>query len=483
MLGHNLRSANGRNGFSLFEMLIASLLVGIVMGLAIQGFTEAKKLGDMAKSRMVARQEANSAIEKLAKIVRRAHIIFFTPVPLNTNQPNTVTDLNSLQFAALPPLLSSLAQGNTALPWLSPAGQSYIDRSGWGGNTRIRGDFRAHVFNLPAPAVNTGMDTTSPTYLRTAALLPSAGQAGVTPNRFDHFFPGPLLYCAEATLAVGEGDAPERVLAGFPVAWTFYVVYLAPMRIVDRDHGLYPALGGAQQQRDQLPGGRTRAPVPFELRLLTIPDVPALQNETTSTVPPLITRGRIRDNNGVLSPPLDIQQNNAVYDPVPMPWEQTTFNDFNAAPTASGRRIAGTGLHCNWGNLGNEPPSNEVLAAARGRVIDQLLASYIDPDNVHGTCARFGNDWLRDDGPGLLARGEDNPRPYVNATGGPQAFNPQWWNNRNPSLIDPPRRILLSVATRFRYSKQTPFAFATQSMEVELETLNRFQTMAFRERR
>jgi hypothetical protein len=154
------------------------------------------------------------------------------------------------------------------------------------------------------------------------------------------------------------------------------------------------------------------------------------------------------------------------------------------------------GVHGNWNNVGNDPPSElcfanrqyydqaanngqGALLAARD-VTDVSIASYIDPDSVHGTCVRLGNDWLRKSGNvGLIAKGEANPRPYVNAMGGPQKYQPSWWNADNPDVLaQPPKRALVSVSTRFRYTRQTPFAFATESVEVDLEALERFQTTA-----
>lgn len=206
--------------------------------------------------------------------------------------------------------------------------------------------------------------------------------------------------------------------------------------------------------------------------------------------------GRRADTTSVVPPPFDLESNNANYDPIPLPMLDQTYAQY-ASTGASGARIRGGGplarLHCNWGNVGNDPPSHEALQAraqwtgtgygeAVRPVRDQLLASYIDPDSVHGTCVRLGNDWVRNNNGdiGLLARGEGAPRPYVNATGGPQTYSPRFWNANNPLTVGPPRRALISVATRFRYTKQTPFAFATESVEVELEALNRFQDMSFR---
>ncbi|MEB3197612.1 MAG: prepilin-type N-terminal cleavage/methylation domain-containing protein, partial [Candidatus Sericytochromatia bacterium] len=85
-----------RPGFSLMEVLIAASLMGLVVGLAVQGFVEAKKIGDLTQSKMVARQEANGGVQKLAKILRRCHIIFFSTRPLPLAEITAATNLNTL---------------------------------------------------------------------------------------------------------------------------------------------------------------------------------------------------------------------------------------------------------------------------------------------------------------------------------------------------------------------------------------------------
>ncbi|MEB3285206.1 MAG: prepilin-type N-terminal cleavage/methylation domain-containing protein [Candidatus Sericytochromatia bacterium] len=500
-----------RNGFSLFEVLTATALVGLVMGLAMQGFSEAKKVGDLAKARITTRQEANSAVQKLAKVVRRAHIIFFDPRPLGQMAtPETVALSNVQRDANLPGVLRDSAGGNSVNHrWTNPGNSTYITPfTGW--TNQLRREFRGHGLNLATTAGTADTIQTDQFYLRTARLL-SAGAP--TANRFEHYFPSPLLYCAEAQFsagrlqAAGGGPGVERMDAGLPVSWTFYVAYLAPMRLPSNayatgDDGLLPIIRGNFAQRDQMQGSATRAPVPFELRLLTIPDVKVIRNATAQNGAPVrrLNTGRRADDTGVLPPPFDVEPNQCNYDPVPMPNLDTTYNLFSATSAGpwgnpSGARVRGTNrMHCNWDNVGNDPPTNDALGdrgewdgtgyIGNGRPIrDQVLASYIDPDSIHGTSVRLGNDWVRDVNTGdigLIARGENAPRPYVNATGGPQTYSPRFWHPDNPLTVGPPRRALISVATRFRYSRQTPFAFATESVEVELESLNRFQDMSFR---
>lgn len=195
-----------RRGFSLFEMLVATALVGVVIGLAVQGFSEAKKLGDMARARMVARQEANGAVQKIAKIVRRSHIIFFDPRPLGQMATPETVNLGNIARDTNPPefLLDQAAGDSVEHRWASPRTPAYITPfTGWG--SQARGLFRAGNFNLPAGAGTTDTVQTAVRYIRTAALLAAGAPAE---NRFDHYFPSPLLYCAEAQFVAGRLQTP-----------------------------------------------------------------------------------------------------------------------------------------------------------------------------------------------------------------------------------------------------------------------------------
>ncbi|MEB3328796.1 MAG: type II secretion system protein, partial [Candidatus Sericytochromatia bacterium] len=73
---------HAQGGFTLIEVLVAAALVGLVMALAVRGFSEAKKLGDMAKARAIARQEAVAGVQKLARLLSRCHVIYFDTRPL-----------------------------------------------------------------------------------------------------------------------------------------------------------------------------------------------------------------------------------------------------------------------------------------------------------------------------------------------------------------------------------------------------------------
>jgi prepilin-type N-terminal cleavage/methylation domain-containing protein len=524
------RRRDARTGFTLIEILVSAALVGLVMALAVRGFSEAKKLGDMAKGRAIARQEAVAGVQKLARILSRCHLIYFDARPLQaiTAAPTSVTDLNSIREAQVPASLrTDTVAGATihdpGLHFGATTTSEYISpfRDFLPGTT-ARSAFRVRPLNDTVAGFENTTDNTN-----NLILAPGEFPRGARTSNIDHAFPAPLLYCAEASLAVGRPDTTTGELraAGYPVTWTFYLVYLAPMRFekadrVDDGNGLFPVqeagpnrsvnanrdLGRRSDDTSADRSRWTRATVPYELRLLTIPDVmaltlaspiPAPTNPNMGAVPPTtgIVMGRRFDTVNVLEVPFDVPSGVCNYDPVPLPATadhglSTTHPTYQVP--ASGERVRGMGVHGNWNNVGNDPPSEQCFAnrqyfdqsanallPARD-VTDVSIASYIDPDSVHGTCVRLGNDWLRKSGNvGLIAKGEANPRPYVNAMGGPQKYQPSWWNADNPDVLsEPPKRALVSVSTRFRYTRQTPFAFATESVEVDLEALQRFQTTA-----
>ncbi|MEB3328824.1 MAG: hypothetical protein VKQ33_06290, partial [Candidatus Sericytochromatia bacterium] len=491
-----------------------------------------KKLGDMAKARAIARQEAVAGVQKLARLLSRCHVIYFDTRPLKaiSTAPGAPTALDSTIRDTVPLSLRTASVAgstiaNPAIPFAGTSTNTYISPfRNFASSTQLRSAFRVRPLNDTGTGFEATADGSNHLILAPGEFL----TANRTSN-FDHTFPAPLLYCAEATLAVGRPDPTTGELraAGYPVTWTFHLVYLAPMRFenatgrVDDGNGLFPVqeagpnrsaaavrdLGRRSDDNSMDRSRWTRATVPYELRVLTIPDVLALtppltnSNPNTTTNPPVpgLALGRRFDTVSVLEVPFDVPQNACNYDPVPLP----ATADHGLGQThpvygfaASGRRVLGTGIHGNWNNIGNDPPSEQCLserqffdqAASNGAgalqtardVTDLSIASYIDPDSVHGTCVRLSNDWLRKSGGvGLIAKGETNPRPYVNAMGGPQKYQPSWWHADNPdTLAEPPKRALVSVSTRFRYTRQTPFAFATESVEVDLEALQRFQTTA-----
>lgn len=512
----------GSAGFTLIEVLVSAGLVSLVLALALKGFTEAKKIADITKAKVMAEQEASLGAQKLAKLMRRAHIVYFDARPLKKIDADIPTLGNfsaTHREAAAPGYLT----GATALPdlgdpdlFLAPTtGELYRDsiRAGFGAAIK-----RSKFFVRTLLDTTAAEDVASPAgeeglRLKTGERLMPGNTALAEP--FDRFFTSPLLYCAEANFNTGVGAGGVRLDANLPMTWTFHLVYLAPMRFdKNRDAGdaLFPvqeadAKKSPNHTRDLGPGGWVRATVPYELRLLTIPDVQALVNRgnaAASTATPLpipnhtgLVWGRRIDQASVVPFPFDVVSDNVNYDPVPLDIGSDSFNllasasDHFGAPSYT--RVAGTAgaagsIHGNWDNLGNDPPSQAALARRQkwngtafvdpDPITDTMLAKYVDPDNVHGTFVRLANDW------DLVNEGEAQPRPYVNAYGGPQKYNPSWWNAANTmNKVSPPRRALVSVATRFRFSRQHPFAFSTESIEVDLDSLARFQNMDHRKRR
>lgn len=518
----------GSAGFTLIEVLVAAGLVSVVLGLALKGFTEAKKIADITKAKVIAEEEASLGAQKLSKILKKTHIIYFDARPLAraTADVPTLGGLAGIRTAAPPGWLSGaispiVSAGQTlGVPNVNlgtTTSNSYREplRTGWGGLGFSRSLFFVrHLDDGTASSKDTPI--TNPN-LRLKSGERTAGGAELADD-FDRFFTSPLLYCAEATFDNAAPTGGARVEANLPVTWTFYLVYLAPMRFdkaTDDGHALFPVQeaavpGSLNNRRDKGPEGWTRATVPYELRLLTIPDVRAINIATAETAPnptamPLPSRvgyhlGRRLDSVSVLPFPFDVVQNEANYDPIPTPMGAATFLQMTTASThfgaACGPRVktaANDAVHGNWDNLGNDPPTQAALqnrahwdsttrsfltaGASITPITDTLLARYVDPDAVHGTFVRLANDQ------NLRNELEAKPRPYMNAYGGPQRYNPQWWNAANPTVSQVPTRALVSVATRFRFSRQHPFAFSTESIEVDLETLTRFQNMDHRKRR
>jgi prepilin-type N-terminal cleavage/methylation domain-containing protein len=495
-------SRHPRPGFTLIEVLVATGLVSLVLALALKGFTEAKKIADMTKNKVVAQEEAALGAQKIAKLLRRAHIIYFDAHPIgdmSATPPVTLAGVNAL-LRPIPPSLVS--EANTGDVLMAPTNGFQ--------HTSIAG------FSLP-PVARSGwrvLDfadaTTQGRWLRTA----EAATTTLTP--FEEYFTSPLLYMAEATFNTSAPDTTGlHVDPNLPMTWTFSLVYLAPMRFTaaDANHGLFPTRGNSVEARRDRGAPRTggaawaRSTVPYELRLLTIPDVPALLGGKTAVapstaIPPVGRQLRRRlDMVGVLPFPYDVKANDVNYDPIAQPAEAATFTKLNQASAhygaASGGRVAKTSgtvySHGNWNNLGNDPPTDQVFLATRerftgtdfdtataGTATDISLAKYVDPDAVSGTFVRLANDL------NLLNPGEaaGAARPYINAYGGPQRYSPRIWNANNADItVPPPKRALVSVSTRYRTSKQLPFVFATEQVEVDLEALVKFQNATYRTRR
>lgn len=509
----------GKPGFTLIEVLVAAGLVSVVLGLALKGFTEAKKIADITKSKVIAEEEAALGAQKLAKIVKRLHAIYFDARPLarQTTDITTLGQLASVRTAAPPAWLTGGAITGLTVPKVflgaTTSGLHQVPiRDGWSGAGVDRSTFFLRHLDDSVNGTEDGPLSAPGQRLRTG------DNTGA--KNFDRFFTSPLLYGGEATFdnaapATGAvANAGSRVEANLPVTWTFYLVYLAPMRFdkaTEDGHALFPVQDGSLNgRRDRGPEGWVRSTVPYELRLLTIPDVVAVDigsnggseaapNPTAASLPNRVGyhNGRRLDVVSVLPFPYDVLNLEANYDPLPMPMTADTFVQMTTNSThygaACGPRVkspANNAVHGNFNNIGNDPPTQAALSTRRHwdattrtftnavePITDTLLARYVDPDAVHGTFVRLANDWNYEN------ETETQPRPYINAYGGPIRYNPLWWNADNTAANTPPTRALVSVATRFRLSRQHPFAFSTESVEVDLETLTRFQTMDYRKRR
>lgn len=509
----------GKPGFTLIEVLVAAGLVSVVLGLALKGFTEAKKIADITKSKVIAEEEAALGAQKLAKLLKRLHIIYYDARPLGRADADITTlgQLAGIRNANPPAWLTGTAPGGISVPKVflgaTTSGLHQVPiRDGWSGAGVDRSTFFLRHLD------DSSNGTEDPPLSAAGQRLRTGDTTAL--KSFDRFFTSPLVYGAEATFdnaapATGAvANAGARVEANLPVSWTFYLVYLAPMRFdkaVDDGHALFPVQDNSLNgRRDRGPENWVRSTVPYELRLLTIPDVRAINigsnggteappNPTAASLPNRVGyhNGRRLDIVSVLPFPYDVVNSEANYDPVPMPMGLDTYTQMITNSTnygnACGPRVksaANDAVHGNWNNLGNDPPTQDAFnnrshwdAATRtftnavDPVTDSLLARYVDPDAVHGTFVRLANDW------NYRNETEGQPRPYVNAYGGPIRYNPLWWHPNNTAANTPPTRALVSVATRFRMSRQHPFAFSTESVEVDLETLTRFQTMDYRKRR
>lgn len=517
----------GNAGFTLVEVLVAAGLVSVVLALALKGFTEAKKIADITKAKVIAEEEASLGAQKLAKLMRRLHVIYFDARPLLKidTDPTAVGNLTSIRAGSPPGWLT----GGTAIPGLGVP-EVFL-------GTTTNDNYRSPVSIGIGPMVAGSGVARSAFWVRhltdsdgtedAAVTLPArrlkSGERKMPGNAdldfaFDRFFTSPLMYGAEATFDAAAPVGGVTQDAHLPMTWTFYLAYLAPMRFDANDagHALFPvqetdATKSPLHQRDQGNSGWVRATIPYELRLLTIPDVravnitaadpdaPADPTNATLTSRIGLLKGRRIDAASVLSFPFDVKKDKANYDPIPLRATAANYADMTQTGNAyygdaSFARVAGpsTGtsgyIHGNWDNVGNDPPTQEALTnrahwngtafdAVLTPITDTLLARYVDPDAVHGTFVRLANEQ------DLINELETKPRPYLNAYGGPQKYNPQWWAGANPTTSAPPRRGLVSVATRFRFSRQHPFSFSTESIEVDLDTLVKFQDMSFRKRR
>jgi hypothetical protein len=155
----------------------------------------------------------------------------------------------------------------------------------------------------------------------------------------------------------------------------------------------------------------------------------------------------------------------------------------------SGERIRNGGIHANYNQLGNDPPTQQALANRLGTrpATDRAVVSYVDPDSVQGTCIRLLNT--------IRPRAHDTApghryRRYLDAYGGPFLYNHYARSLPPGTGVDQrgawkietgagalPSRALVSVTVRYRNDSRVPFQFSTASQEVELENLKHFQSI------
>lgn len=510
-------------GFTLIEVLISTALVSVVLALALRGFTEANKIADLTKTKVVAKDEATLGVEKMAKIIRRCHIIYFDahPIPNHgaTNASGVAFANNKFSaatgeatfvdadFEAIPTTLLTKPDDVKPLTVRWGLGKGSFP-SGVNFGTFNRHDFRFMTGGVAGQKPLRSGDT---------SLVGAEGE-----------FPSPLFYGAEATFNTSNtATDTTQIDPSLPVTWTFYLMYLAPMAFdigADSGHALFPAqtITGLHGQRD---AGRKasdgapyhRSTVPYEIRLLTIPDVLAVKFAASNPavaanvsgdkylgrrliIPTVGVGTPAPGPDGVKKFPHDVAPSEVNYDPLPLGIELPADLSRSIAeytPSAgSGARVNGL-QHGNFNNIGNDPPAEACFADGQRRhwngvaegpppdpsgafgaaegVSDTLVARYIDPDATSGTFVRLAADeaW----------RGiNTNNRAYVNAYGGPQRWRQRLLNGAPPPALSattlraPPKRAQISVTTRYRSSTAIPFSFSTESVEVDLEALSRYQS-------
>lgn len=507
-----LRSSRHTRGFTLMEVLIASALVGLVLALAMSGFMDINKVSNITRSKTLGRQEAAKGLQEVMTLLKRAHVIYFTGQPLTTQASIPAAQINAPTVLAggIPPLLFSLAAPASAQVQYQFGANSTTGRATLAENSRT-GLFGAGARRNRA---SFRFAHTAGTLLTFAGNRLMTADPSVAANPENLYFPSPLCYWAEATFNTAPTAGRIRD-SHLPVSWTFYVLYLAPMNLDFEDAALSYAGAPYNNPMDRglmtnIPAGTSqanatypRSTVPFELRLLTIPGVRARVAGAGNH--PFDPSDAAADH--ILGAPFDhFRLNNSTatqqvnYDPYPLPMrtgvqERLGLND-GAPPTsqvatvprrngagvtttifASGERVRGGGAHPNYNNIGNDPPTNAALGdrLAGPQPSDKVIASYIDPDSVPGTTIKLGNN----------SQIPPVAQPWFNAyVGHPSSgFRGHLWNMNNPvggneGTIQPPQRAFISITTRFRNNRRIPFQFATETAEVNLETLVSYQTMS-----
>lgn len=484
-----------RQAFTLTELLIASTLSGLVMALAVRGFSEINRVGAKTTSRLEASGSASTALQQLSAMMRRASIMFHDPRPIsnpaaadaasvrlqdNFNATANFTVAATPYRGQVPPFLRAAAAppGNTALYRFT--------------------SFRAYSAGTLAPLAVPPLLAAVPG--RTAA---------------DNWFYGPLAYWAEAKYYDHGSASRENTRATMPAAWNFHVLYLAPMRLGPRDANL--ANPNSRQDLNPALANLPRTAMPLELRLLTIPNVNAGRPSVNLGHPDFdAVSGRLRDPSSTvgaptfLAPPFDYdglptsgnpaQLVVANYDPIPVPYDSTApvppgplgaialtsgVWPRGAAPGGgtrdpSGPRILGLPVHANFNDVGNDPPSENALAdrwATAGNPIDRVILPYVDPDHPLGTSVRLSNNLVNAAnqlqggycpaiGPGCVYRDH-----YADGLFPPVPAGPSGRSGAKGTL---PSKALISLTVRHRKRLDIPFQFATVSAEIDLEGLRAF---------
>ncbi|HEY9720870.1 MAG TPA: prepilin-type N-terminal cleavage/methylation domain-containing protein [Oscillatoriaceae cyanobacterium] len=515
-----------RGGFTLMELLVACALTGIVLALAMQGFMDINRVSDLARSRMMARSEAEHGLQTVVDIVRRCQIIYFNGRPLNkiddvsasganTADINNALNNNKPNTQVLPPTLATDSPANGK--------DVYYNEQDPGDLTSLFAamhHFKHTHFRFYDPV-------TPPTTTTDVITNPTANHDRLQTNDptvtdpYDKYFSGPLFYGAEAKFS--DAQAPALAAAAgtdtngeLPISWTFYVLYLCPMPVTPPG-GLvslpsWVSRGGYTDNKlDKTSTNGTpwaRSAIPFELRLLTITGVPAGSGALQFDPAPGAMGHSPSDL--IMGVPFDYLQGKVVYDPVAIPMQvnatsflvgkytypiSTTTTTFR---NASGQRVLGTTynaqIHANYNNIGNDPPSNQALGYAGVTSTDRVLVSYIDPDDVSGTCIRLLNT-IAPQGHAVKASAANAKyRPYLNAyISNPQStadvgFLYDTYNNiLNAPLLTAngagmPTRAFISITVRFRNNSQVPFQFATENMELDLDNLTKYQSLDRRSR-
>jgi prepilin-type N-terminal cleavage/methylation domain-containing protein len=428
-----------RRGLTLPELLVAAAVGSLILGLSVAAFSEISKAIAASRSRVEAQRLGTNALGRVGELVRRGHVFYYSARPMRA-QLATVTGRTG-EHAARDPLPDPLVDlGEVAVAPRPPGTDAGLGNpDAWLASMTV--SKRRFRFTTPDDDPSGGGDP---------AFALSVAPGKRTGDPYDDRFPGPLAYFAVADFRktlTGDTTNPTALL---PRSWTFYVLYVAPMQLQRNDANF----AVPNNPRDQLPpplaagASANRTAVPYELRLLTIPDVCAgAFNPPGGTYNIQTVDGTLNTHPGqydpegrrllapgaapgpdaaFLEPPFDYDGRNANgranYDPVPIPMTAppaAAFDEANLAaifrftlPTgdrtgrpASGPRIAGAGRHANFGMVGNDPPTAEVfpnrilpqLADETGAIrirppTDALVMPYVDPDTVSGTSVRFVNN-------------------------------------------------------------------------------------------